>query len=306
MLEKFSPKIKNEISVVEAEIKKILTPSISEFSDILEYVYLSKGKCIRPIVGILVSKMLGEFSSEQSRFLAAVELVHNATIFHDDVIDEAQIRRNLPTINSKFSNKIAVLSGDYFLSCAIKTIYSLNNLKINLLFSDFMKEICEGELEQNLSLGKILSVEKYLEKTRRKTAILFALTLTGVGVLAEEKSIEKELLSFGENLGMIFQLRDDLKNFENYENKPVLNDMKSGVYTAPIIFLAQENKNVLKLLEEEKFDEVILLLKKSNALQMTAELIKKYYEKAIKNAEKFPENGYKNLLLELLAELCQH
>ena len=132
------------------------------------------------------------------------------------------------------------------------------------------------------------------------------MTLTGVGVLAEEKSIEKELLSFGENLGMIFQLRDDLKNFENYENKPVLNDMKSGVYTAPIIFLAQENKNVLKLLEEEKFDEVILLLKKSNALQMTAELIKKYYDKAIKNAEKFPENEYKNLLLELLAELCQH
>lgn len=305
MLEKIIKITEKEVKEFEEELKRSLSPSIEEYNSVLEFICHTKGKRIRPIIGILTSLMLGVFSEKQKTFLGAVELIHNATLFHDDIIDDAKIRRNQPTLNSQFSNSVAVLSGDYFLSCAIKSIYSLENQKISSLFANYMKEICEGEIEQNLTLHTILPVKKYLEKTRRKTALLFSLTVCGVGILAGRTDIEENLLAFGENLGMIYQLQDDLKNFDEYENKPVLNDMKSGVYTAPIIFLAQMNKEVENLLVQEKYDEIIALLKKSDAVEKTRMLVKKYCNEALSCSKKFPENSYKDLLLELLAQFCQ-
>ena len=166
-------------------------------------------------------------------------------------------------------------------------------------------QICEGEIEQNLTLGEIVPIEKYLEKTRRKTALLFALTFAGTGILAGKEDIEQELLVFGENFGMVYQLQDDLKNFEKYQDKPVLNDLKDGIYTAPIIFLAQENMETKKLLTEEKYDKVIELLNKSDGIYKTKQLVEKYKLKTLKCAEKFPPNKYKDLLLDLFAQFCQ-
>lgn len=303
MLEKILQNISIEIADFQEGLKKSLLTSVPGYENILEYIFEVKGKQIRPIVGILAAMMLGRFSKEQNVFLQAVELVHNATLFHDDVIDDSQTRRNMPSLNAKFANKVAILTGDYFLSTAIKNIYSLKNNRINELFSEYMRKICEGEIEQNLTLNQVLPLEKYIQKTQNKTALLFSLTTFGVCVLAENKVLENDFLAFGENLGMLFQIKDDLKNFEEFENKPVLNDLKSGVITAPVIFLAEQYKEVQTLLDAQNYEKIISLLKNSDAFEKTKSLINVYYENAFRIAEKFPQNRYKDLLLELLAEL---
>ena len=302
MIEEIKKCIKEELRSFNMALQEGILPSVPEYNKVLDFIFSTKGKQIRPIIGILISKMLGNFSWQQNTFLQAVELIHNATLFHDDIIDEADIRRNKPTLNKKFSNKIAVLSGDYFLSCAIEKIYSLENKQINFLFSYYMKQICEGEIEQNLSLNKLISIESYLEKTKRKTALLFALTTGGVSILADKEELSKKLLLFGETIGMIYQLKDDLKNFEEYVDKPVFNDLKNGIITAPVIFLAQNNKNIKNMIAQKKYDEILLLLKKSNAVKLTKELIQKYVEQAFLLTKNFPENMYKNHLLALLSE----
>ena len=153
--------IKQEFLKFDKGLEGSLQGSIEDFSPILNFFLNSQGKKIRPALGILFSKGLGNFTEKQNIFLQAVELIHNATLFHDDVIDGADERRNNESLNKKFSNKLAILSGDYFLSCALKNIAQLAHPKINSLLAECISQLCEGELEQDLNLYKIISMEKY-------------------------------------------------------------------------------------------------------------------------------------------------
>ena len=303
MAEIYSKYIEKELAEFNLGLEKSLCPSVFEFNNILKYISNTKGKQIRPVIGILTAKMLGGFSEKQNIFLQTIELIHNATLFHDDVIDEAKVRRNSPSLNEKFSNKTAVLVGDYFLSSAIKNMTLIKEDAVNDLLSDFMKKICEGEIEQNLSLNKISPLEKYLEKTKYKTALLFSLTTAGTGMLSKKTEQTENLKLFGEYTGMIFQLADDINNFKDYKNKPVLNDLKSGVITAPVIFLAQEYPETEALLQNKNYDEILNLLKKSDSMEKSQKLVETYREKAKELAKSFPDNEFKNLLLNLLSEL---
>ena len=305
MTEELSKFLSVELTEFNIGLKNSLKTSVEKYEDVLDFVFEAKGKQIRPIFGILISRMLGEFSHSQNVFLQAIELIHNATLFHDDIIDEADIRRNRAALNKEFSNKIAVLSGDYFLTCAIKNICSLNDSEIISLVANYMKEICEGEIEQNITLNEIPSLEEYLDKTKRKTALLFSLTMQGIGLLSQNPEFAPALKTFGEFVGMIYQLQDDIKNFLEYNDKPVLNDLKSGVITTPIIFLSQENKEIKKLILEKNYDEIFSLLQKSDAIEKSKQLIKDCYDKAQTISKDFPENNYKEYLLKLLAQLCK-
>ena len=297
--------IKQEILKFDKGLEGSLQGSIEDFSPILNFFLNSQGKKIRPALGILFSKGLGNFTEKQNIFLQAVELIHNATLFHDDVIDGADERRNNESLNKKFSNKLAILSGDYFLSCALKNIAQLAHPEINSLLAECISQLCEGELEQDLNLYKIISMEKYLQKTERKTAKLFELTLGGCAILSEKPS--KELINLakklGKNIRMVFQIRDDLKNFKIGNDKPYYNDLKSGIYTAPILFLAQENNTVVQLLQDKKYEIIIELLNNSTAFQQTKELLNKYYNLAEESLNNLPINEYSQALKELLSNL---
>jgi geranylgeranyl pyrophosphate synthase len=181
--------IKSDINEFNSALVQNTQSTVKDFTPVLSYIFAIKGKQIRPVLGILLAKCLNNScSTEQNLFLQAIELIHNATLFHDDVIDEADTRRNRKTLQKEFSNKIAILTGDYFLSSAIRNIYTLNNSQINSLFAEYMKAICEGEIEQNLSLNKIIPLEKYILKTERKTALLFELTTAGIAFLTTNHS----------------------------------------------------------------------------------------------------------------------
>lgn len=296
--------IQKDLNIFNYYYSESLKTTVRDFNNILEYVVSNNGKQIRPILGILISKMLGEYNSKQRDFLIAIELIHNATIFHDDVIDDAKFRRNNETLKQKYSNKIAILTGDYFLSTAIKIINSLENIEINQLFSSFMKEICEGEIEQNLTLYTVPTIDEYIDKTRRKTALLFELTTLGVSILSKikDKRTNNILKDFGENLGILFQIKDDLDNFKEKDAKPSLNDLKEGIITAPIIF-TNEEYDINLLLTSQKYDDIIVLMHKTKAIAKTQNLIEQYYNEALTFIEKLPDNEYKEKIILLLSYL---
>lgn len=305
MREEFFKLIKSEIDEFNIGLIQNAQTSVQDFKPILDYFFSCKGKQIRPILGILLAKSLSDnFTNEQNLFLQAIELIHNATLFHDDVIDEADIRRNKKALHKEFSNKIAILAGDYFLSVAIKHIYSLNNPQINQLFAKYMQAICEGEIEQNLSLNKMISLEDYISKTERKTALLFELTLAGIASLTDNfnNDIFEICKNLGKNFGILFQLNDDMNNFNTEIDKPVLNDLKSGVITAPIIFLAEEYPEIQTLINQQKYDEIIEKLNNSNAINKTAELISEYHNKTAEYLNFLPQNAYTDALYNLLSK----
>ena len=297
--------IQKEIDEFNAGLRKNTSSEILEFKSVLDYIFETKGKQIRPILGVLCSKIFGEFNLEQNLFLQGVELVHNATLFHDDVIDNSKTRRGKISLQEKFSNKMAILTGDYFLSSAIKIINKIENQLIYDFFAACMKEICEGEIEQNFSLNKILSIDEYIHKTRRKTALLFALAAKGCVILSSntDDNLVESMEKFGENFGILFQIKDDINNFKKSEDKPFYNDMKDGIYTAPLIFLSEKFPQISQMLINKDFDSVIKLLNNSNAIEQSENLAKKYYTKAKKNLEVLPDNQYKKALLNLLSKL---
>lgn len=303
MLNEIYKLIEKELNSFNQDLNTSLSSSIKDFEPILNYIFSAKGKQIRPTLAILASKILGEFNPQQSIFIQTIELIHNATLFHDDVIDNAKIRRNIPTLHEQFSTKLAILAGDYFLSVAIQNAHKLENPVINQKLSDTIKQICEGEIWQNLSLNKMLSMEEYLEKTKRKTALLFQLALEGTAILASNATKEQTLAlkTFGENFGMMFQIKDDLKNFEQIENKPTLNDLNDGIITAPIIFLNTQNPIVETLITQKNYPEILKLLEKSNAINKTNELLQTYANKALNSLETLPNNPYKEALITLLS-----
>ena len=306
MRDKFSELIKDDLACFNRDLISNSQTNVKDFADVLEYIFAAPGKQIRPVLGILLAKNLTDtFSNDMSLFLQAIELIHNATLFHDDIIDNSKIRRNRNALQEEFSNKIAVLSGDYFLSVAIKIIYSLNNQQINKLISDYMKLICEGEIEQNYSLNKIISIDEYISKTKRKTALLFELTTTGITLLtpnAGDKLIDIAK-KIGENFGILFQLKDDLNNFGASNDKPVFNDLKSGVITAPVLFLSQEFDDIEKLILNENYDEILDRLNNSQAIAKTENLIADYSNNLKASINLLPQNIYSEALSNLFSEI---
>ncbi len=302
MIEDTLKLINDEFSAFDNSFRASITSSVPDFEEVLLYFLEQKSKKIRPVVGILLSKMLGYFNEKQSAFLQAVEFIHNATLFHDDIIDEADIRRGFPSLNKKFSNKIAVLSGDFFLTLAIKLISKLKNDKIYELLGEYMKLICEGEIEQNYSINKIISIDEYIEKSRKKTALLFKLTAEGVAILANaNENTTSAFAEFAENFGIAFQINDDIRNFMSNDNKPVLNDLKSGVTTAPVIYLANENTTVSELILKSDFEKILELLKNSDAISKSVALMKFYQAKSCSSLKSFEDNEYKNALINLFS-----
>ncbi len=197
----------------------------------------SPSKRIRPTLAILLSKALEEeLSNEQLELLSAIEIVHNASLIHDDIIDDCEIRRGHKTISAEFNNKLGVISGDYLLSIAMEKIGELNSIEILKEFSHNIKKMCIGEINQNFNRYKIGTIEEYIEKSKNKTGYLFETAIICNLLLSPKTSTDK-FKNFGLNVGIAFQIRDDLLNILSTDTtKPSNNDIEEGIYNAPIIY----------------------------------------------------------------------
>ena len=222
--------VKSDIKKIENRFLEILPKSCEIYSDLEQFLKLPS-KRIRSVLALLYLRAIGvEVGENQLELLMIVELIHNASLIHDDVIDEEKIRRSQKNINSKFGNKMAIISGDYLLSVVMEKLTRLGKLELFEIFSKTIKEMCEGEILQYSNLYKIPTLEDYLKKTYQKTGSLFEACVLGCVMLSISQEVENAK-EFSKNFGIAFQIRDDIENILKGGN-----DIKEGVYNAPIIF----------------------------------------------------------------------
>ena len=260
-------------------------------TDIKEFI-ISKSKKLRPSLIFLFAKALNiKITDEIYNLACSVELIHNATLIHDDIIDNADIRRGNISLNKKLGNNLSVLSGDLILSIAMKKLAECNNIQLIKIFSKALYEMCKGEINQNFSLEKIPTLEQYIQKSEAKTAELFKAGLLSLCILKDIKE-KNEIKEFANNFGIAFQIKDDLTNILNTDkSKPAKSDIFNGIYTAPVIFLNSTFNTKEELYNKVSNDKI--------AIEKTKLLIHQYSEKAIKAIKFLPNSNYKDEIIKL-------
>lgn len=292
--------VKEDFNFIESEIKNLFADKSPLDKDLSNFL-TAPAKRLRPLLGLLFLKCLyGKINLKQYDLLIAVELIHNATLIHDDVIDKAEKRRKQETLNTKFNNNLAVIAGDFLLSIAMEKVINTESVDVIKICTSALKYTCLGEINQYFSKNKITSIEEYIEKSKEKTALLFEIGILG-GLLLSEKTIDENLrqaaVDFSQNFGIAFQIRDDLINILNSEQLSN-HDINSGIYTAPVLFAYQENQNILN--EENIFNAI----KETQGIEKTKSLIDNYFNKSVLAIQNLENNIYKKTILELI-ELLQ-
>jgi len=263
--------IKSDIDIINSNLAQKINLQEPILSSIKEFLKLP-AKRIRPLIAILFLKANNlPLTQNHYKLLTATELVHNASLIHDDVIDDADLRRTKKTLNSEFNAKLAVIAGDYLLSVAMDYINELNNPQILQKFTETLAAMCKGEISQYFTINKIPTLEEYLFKTQCKTAQLFTTTLECSAILSGADT--QNAIELGKNFGMAFQIKDDLNNILTTQS-----DLKSGIYTAPIILSGAIDKP---------------------AIEKTYGLLNNYLDAALKTLIHIEDNIYKQALKRL-------
>lgn len=227
-----------------------------------EYVFRKSGKQMRPILLLLFAKLHGEVTEASLHAAVALELLHTASLIHDDVVDESLMRRGQPSVNASFNNKVAVLSGDYLLATSLAQAAMTNNLDIISIISSLGKDLADGELLQLSNIGnQEFSEEVYYDVIKKKTAVLF-ISCAKAGALSAGISDEKvqNAALIGEYIGICFQIKDDIFDYfrSDETGKPSGNDMQEGKLTLPVL-------HVLNTTDDEEAKRIALRVKQGVA-----------------------------------------
>ena len=291
--------VSNEINKLNSMLILELEDRTNKISNEITDYISAKSKKLRPLLLFLFAKSLGvEIDDRVYNLACAVELMHNATLVHDDILDNADTRRGKVSLNIKLGNNLSVLSGDILLIRALKKLSLCGEIKIIDIFADCLYKMCKGEVNQNFSIGSVPSMEEYIEKSVFKTAELYSAALVSLCYLNDIK-FKENIINFANNFGIAFQIRDDLLNILNTDKtKPIFSDIHNGIYTAPVIYLNQDIK-----IENLSEKDIINLVKNSKYITKTEELIKYYAKEAEKSIEFIPQSIYKQEIIKITENL---
>ncbi|NHB67977.1 polyprenyl synthetase family protein [Perlabentimonas gracilis] len=290
-----------------------MSSKVPLLSTITNYIYRRKGKQVRPLLVFLSAGMNGSIG--ESTFVAAgmIELLHTATLIHDDVVDEANERRGSFSINALWRSKIAVLVGDFLLSKGLLLAIETNEFELLRNMSNAVKEMSEGELLQIERSRKMnIDEETYFDIIHKKTATLIASCLVNgaVSVGAEQANVER-MYEFGVNLGLAFQIKDDIFDYQakGALGKPTGNDIKENKLTLPLIHALSNadrstRKAILSKLRKSKrsqkaVEEVIQFANEYGGIDYATQKMNEYKDKAIAALESFPESIYRDALVDM-------
>ena len=311
----FKP-IEDDLSLLEDNLTENLSSGNNDLDRMVNYFFKSGGKRLRAAIIILFSKALNDGCLDLNNFelAQAVEMIHTASLIHDDVIDGAETRRGLLTLNKKWGAKTAVITGDYILSRALKKLTSIGILAVEM-FSETLNALCVGEIQQKNQSYQVITLEDYINKSERKTARLFmAGTECAAAILPETNNLAiNAAREYSLNFGIAFQIIDDILNFTGNLDKlgkPVGNDLKNGIITAPVIFAVQEYREkgdfaLEKLVEtkfknEKEFKKALKLVFDSDGIKKARSLAEKYAQKAVNSLEAIDNSTYKRALTDLV------
>lgn len=305
--------IASEMQEFEKKFRASMKSNVLLLDKIMSYIVKRKGKQMRPMFVFLSAGVTGQIGESTYRGASLIELLHTATLVHDDVVDDANYRRGFFSINALWKNKIAVLVGDYLLSRGL--LLSIDNGDSDLLkiVSEAVKEMSEGELLQIEKARKLdITEEVYFEIIRQKTASLIA-SCCAVGASSSGASGHQTGLmkAFGEKVGMAFQIKDDLFDYGTDEiGKPLGIDIKEKKMTLPLIYALNNaswsnKRNIIYLIKNQshkpkKVAEVINFVKASGGIEYAKQIMDKYYEDACKILQEFPDSPYRTSLSQLV------
>lgn len=279
------------ISLVKKEVEKVLTKSPRMIREYTAHLSTSQGKYIRAMSVITCAQeMDGTIHSNAIYVASAIELIHLSSLVHDDIIDNAELRRGKATLQKKYGKRTAVICGDYLLSLALKMLSSVSNKKdyIDLNMPDYISKLCLGELNQHINNHNLnLTIYQYIKIISGKTAALFEASFYSGAVIANYSEKESNLYKkIGNYIGIIFQLTDDCIDFDTtieVANKPVQSDYEQGVITLPLIhaFLTMPDFKQKAMNSSVTRQEINDAVEKTGGLTFTKILVNKYYKKAM-------------------------
>ena len=313
-LDQIKVPIKTEMDSFESKFKDSMASKAPLLDKITNYIVKRKGKQMRPMFVFLSAKLFGEINESSFRGASMIELLHTATLVHDDIVDDANMRRGFFSINALWKNKIAVLVGDFLLSKGLLLAVKNEDFHLLKLTSRAVEQMSEGELLQIEKARRLDIVEEvYFEIIRKKTASLIA-ACCSVGcasVTKDEKQIQK-MWAFGEAIGIAFQIKDDLFDYQKQGliGKPVGIDIKEQKMTLPLIYALQQCNNstrrrMINIIKRhhnkpKRVEEVIDFVRESRGIEYANEKMHIYQAKAIEIISDLPESETKKALYALI------
>ncbi|CAD5312946.1 unnamed protein product [Arabidopsis thaliana] len=298
----------NLLSIVGAENPVLISAA--------EQIFSAGGKRMRPGLVFLVSRAtaelagLKELTVEHRRLGEIIEMIHTASLIHDDVLDESDMRRGRETVHELFGTRVAVLAGDFMFAQASWYLANLENLEVIKLISQVIKDFASGEIKQASSLFDCdVELDDYMLKSYYKTASLVAASTKGAAIFSKVKSeVAEQMYQFGKNLGLSFQVVDDILDFTQSTEqlgKPAANDLAKGNITAPVIFALENEPRLREIIESEfcepgSLEEAIEIVRNRGGIKKAQELAKEKAELALKNLNCLPRSGFRLALEDMV------
>ena len=303
--------LREDLVAVEQELGRDAASSVSTITEIAEYLREGGGKRIRPSLLLLAAHQLGYSGHGAIRLGAVVEMLHTATLVHDDIIDGADKRRGRPSANTTWGNEKCVLAGDWLYMQAFKVALEERNLRVLDLLIGRTQQMVEGELLQIQKLGKSVSEAEYYDLIFRKTACLFSVSMRLGAVLAgASEAAETSLATFGRAVGLAFQIVDDVLDLtatEEVLGKPVASDLREGKATLAVIHsadhgTASDRKAIRRVLDDRSFENVSRqqireILVRNGSVEYAMAAADRYAEQSRQALAPLPESEYKRALL---------
>src|SRR4028119_481036 len=307
----FAP-VEADLRILTENLKNLVGARHPILSAAAEHLFGAEGKRVRPAIVLLISRatMPDQGITARHRRLAEItEMIHTASLVHDDVVDESEVRRSVPTVNSLFNNRVAVLAGDFLFGQSAWYLANLDNLEVVKLLSEVIKDMAEGEIQQGLNrFDTTTTIEAYLEKTYNKPAPLISNSSMPSGLLSGVSAdVATNLYRYGRHIGLAFQIVDDILDFTASTEalgKPAGSDLISGNLTAPVLY-ALEEKPYLEVLIEREFaqpgdlEQALALVKESHGIERSRELASHHALIAVQNLASLKPSESSKALIDL-------
>ncbi|BDA39673.1 solanesyl diphosphate synthase [Candidatus Atelocyanobacterium thalassae] len=308
----FSP-VEDDLNLLRNNLKSLVGTRHPILSAAAEHLFDAGGKHIRPAIVLLVSKatmLEGDITPHHRRLAEITEMIHTASLVHDDIVDEAVLRRNVPTVNSLFDNRIAVLAGDFLFAQSSWYLANLDNLQVVKLLSEVIRDFAEGEISQGIKrFDTSLTLDSYLDKSYYKTASLIANSAKSATILSNSSpDITNSIYTYGRCLGLAFQIVDDILDFTSPTKilgKPAGSDLINGNITAPALFAMEETPYLAKLIkrefnQEQDIEKALSIVTESKGIKRSQELAGYYAQLAIEQLDYLKPSPFSQSLTELV------
>jgi geranylgeranyl pyrophosphate synthase len=298
-----------DLKSVESRMREFPVPPARSIAEALDRLLAAGGKRLRPTLALLFGRMLQVPNDPLIHFSASLEMIHTATLVHDDLVDGSPVRRGVPTANSKLPEGMAVLIGDFLFASAARLAAAAGSLPVMQKFATALSVIVDGEVRQISKTGSTPTQAEYERQIQSKTAALFEVSCEGPALLAEDARAAERAAEYGRSFGMAFQIADDLMDFTGdsaRSGKPVGWDLRQGLLTLPAIFFFHghaEDPDVAAFQsgnrEPVRLDRLVGKIAGSEAVEQSRQRAEEYVERAVASLSAFPTGSHRSALITL-------